>query len=77
MSFFLPPLVVATAHLLTESPYSLDLAVQFTVITAVLVLVGQTAGPGVAWCVSAPFMAALVSGILFHRLGNATLNNSV
>lgn len=72
-TFLLPPLIVGTAHLLTESPYSIDFAVQFTVIAAVLVLVGETAGHRVAWGISAPFMAAAVSGILLHHLGNASL----
>ena len=72
-TFLLPPLIVATAHLLTESPYSLDFAIQFSVIAAVLVLVGDTAGPNVAWGMSAPFAAAGLTGIVLHQLGNATL----
>jgi hypothetical protein len=71
--FLLPPLVVGTAHLLTETPYSVDFAIQFAVIAAVLVLVGETAGHRAAWGISAPFMAAVVSGMLLHQIGNASL----
>jgi len=71
--FVLPPLIVGTAHLLTETPYSVDLAVQFLTIAAVLVLVGETAGHRVAWAISAPFMAVVLSGILLHQLGNASI----
>lgn len=74
-AFLLPPLIIGTAHLLTESPHSVDFAVQFAVIAAVLVLVGETAGHRVAWGLSAPFMAASVTGILLHQLGNATLRH--
>ena len=73
VGFLLPPLVVGTAHLLTETPYSVDFAIQFAVIAAVLVLVGETAGHRVAWGISAPFMAAMVSGMLLHQLGNVSL----
>lgn len=75
-TFLLPPLIVGTAHLLTETPYSVDFAIQFAVIAAVLVLVGETAGHRAAWGISAPLMAAVVSGILLHQLGNATLRRS-
>jgi hypothetical protein len=71
--FLLPPLIVGAAHLLTETPYSVDLAVQFLVIASVMMLVGETAGHRAAWAISAPFMAAVVSGILLHQLGNASL----
>ncbi len=72
-AFLIPPLVMGTAHLLTETPYSVDFAVQFAVIACVLVLVGATAGHRAAWSISAPFMAATVSGIILHQLGNASL----
>lgn len=76
MTFFVPPLVVSTAHLLTDSPYSLDFAVQFAVLAAVLVLVGDWAGHRAAWCVSAPVVAACLTGVLLHRVGNARARNS-
>jgi hypothetical protein len=72
-SFLLPPLIVGTAHLLTETPYSVDFAVQFAVIASVLVLVGETVGHRAAWGLSAPFMAAVVSGIVLHQMGNVSL----
>lgn len=74
--FFLPPLVVSTAHLLTDSPYSLDFAVQFAVMAAVLVLIGESAGHRAAWWISAPLIAAGVTGVLLHRIGDATLDAS-
>lgn len=74
--FCVPPLVVSTAHLLTESPYSVDLAVQFAVMAAVLVIVGDIAGHRTAWWMSAPLIAAGLSGIVLHRVGNAALNAS-
>jgi hypothetical protein len=74
--FYLPPLVVSTAHLLTESPYSIDLAVQFAVMAAILVLVGDIAGHRAAWWMSAPLIAAGVSGIILHRVGNASLTSN-
>jgi hydrogenase/urease accessory protein HupE len=76
MNFVVPPLIVGTAHLLTETPYSVDFAVQFLVIAGVLVLVGETAGHRAAWAMSAPFMAAMVSGILLHHIGNASITRS-
>lgn len=71
--FFLPPLVMSTAHLLSDSKYSTEFAVQFAVLAAILVLLGDTAGHRAAWCVSAPMIAACVSGMLVHRLGDASL----
>ena len=72
--FCVPPLVVSTAHLLTESPYSVKrCAVQFAVMAAVLVIIGDTAGHRAAWWMSAPLIAAGVSGIIIHRVGNAAL----
>jgi hypothetical protein len=71
MSLFLfPPLVVSTAHLLTDSPHSVDFAVQFAVMASVLVLVGDLGGHRAAWWVSAPLIAAGAAGILLHRIGN-------
>ena len=71
--FCVPPLVVSTAHLLTESPHSVDLAVQFAVMAALLVLVGDTAGHRTAWWLSAPLIAAGLTGVVLHRIGNASL----
>jgi len=71
--FTIPPLIMSTAHLLTESPHSVDFAVQFVVLAAVLVLIGNSAGHRAAWCISAPLVAACVSGILLHRIGDAGL----
>lgn len=72
--FCIPPLIVSTAHLLTESPYSLDLAVQFVVVAAVLVVVGDLAGHRTVWLMSAPLIAAVISGVVFHRVGNAAMS---
>ena len=71
--FLLPPLAVGTAHLLTDSRYSIEFAVQWAVIAAMLVLLGDMAGHRAAWCVSAPVLAACASGVLVHRVGNASL----
>ena len=71
--FCVPPLVVSTAHLLTESPYSVDLAVQFAVMAAVLVIVGDIAGHRAAWWMSAPLIAAGLVDMIVHRVGNASL----
>ena len=73
--FCVPPLVVSTAHLLTESPYSMDLAVQFAVMAAVLLLVGDIAGHRAAWWMSAPLIAAGFTGIILHRVGNSLTPN--
>lgn len=74
--FTIPPLVMSTAHLLTESPHSVDFAVQFMVLAAVLVLVGETAGHRVAWGISAPLAAACLVGMLVHRIGDAGLDST-
>mgnify|MGYP003986448451 CR=1 FL=1 len=74
--FLLPPLVASTAHLLTDSPYAVDFAVQFAVMAAVLVLIGDSAGHKAAWWISAPLIAAGVSGILLHRVGDGLKNAS-
>lgn len=71
MTFFLlPPLVAGTAHLLTDSPHSMDFAVQFVVFAAVLVLLRDLGGPRAVWMISAPLIAAGVAGIVFQRLGS-------
>jgi hypothetical protein len=71
MTFFLfPPLVAGTAHLLTDSPHSVDFAVQFVVLAAVLVLLRDVGGNRAVWMISAPLMAAGLGGIVLHRLGS-------
>ena len=74
--FTIPPLIMSTAHLLTESPHSVDFAVQFVVLAAVLVLVADTAGHRVAWGISAPLAVACLVGVLVHRIGDAGLDST-
>ena len=77
MTFYVPPLIVSTAHLLTESPYSMDLAVQFAVIAAVLVIVGDVAGHRTAWWMTAPVVFVSLVGVILHRVGNASLHSNL
>jgi hypothetical protein len=66
----LVPLLVSLGHLLSNAPHSIDFAVMFATLAAVLVLVTETLGGQVSCIAVAPFTALVVVGVGVNCVGN-------
>lgn len=75
----LMPLLVAASHLINHGEcdasrtFSLDVAMQYIVVTYILILISETAGSQVAEGIFAPFGVCLATGSVCHALAHTSL----
>jgi hypothetical protein len=65
------PLCISGAHLLKHDRFSLDCAVQFYVLAAVVMIVEQSTSTTFASILLSPLVLAATLGFLFDVLGDA------